>query len=381
MMKKAVSSEMILTAGLLIAVGITMLQIRRVFLSEEMLAQSEVVASFASDLENIVKKSMAVTGDANFVYRPTLKKYTLEIKDRKVEIQDMTSGKSSFFLVYGIKTVPNRFENSRTIYVIKKNGLLLISNGECKKEGSGCLYSIECCDSAGYCWGDTESFFECKSMCADAGKYANDRNSCCSGFLDVENRKCEIPPIITTPTAPSNIQISWPIDDHEKYGVTSCFGWRTLNIDNLNIDKFHAGIDLGTPEGTDVRAAEAGKVVGIRNRDASFPILSGYGNYVMIEHVAPDSTRYYTLYAHLRCSGVLVALDDIVSKGQIIGKSGGNDNCRGFSTGEHLHFQVMKGGNKEENSFNPCLYLEECPCPTKCESYEQKEDVNKCPRS
>lgn len=103
--------------------------------------------------------------------------------------------------------------------------------------------------------------------------------------------------------------------------VTSHFGTRRF--------RFHYGIDLKLNTGDPVVSAFAGKV-----RIIDFE-ARGYGHYVVIRH----DNGLETVYAHL--SRVLVALDQTVEAGEVIGL-GGNT---GRSTGPHLHFEVRFLGN------------------------------------
>ena len=77
------------------------------------------------------------------------------------------------------------------------------------------------------------------------------------------------------------------------------------------------------PEGTDILAVDSGVVIEVYND------TDGYGKYVKIMHMWGES-----LYAHL--SEQLVSVNDTVSGGQLIGKSGNTGN----STGPHLHFAM-----------------------------------------
>lgn len=107
--------------------------------------------------------------------------------------------------------------------------------------------------------------------------------------------------------------------------VSSKFGWR---LDPLSGEtKFHQGVDIAVAYGHDVKAAADGIVsfAGVQN---------GYGNTVVIDHGGGRQTRY----AHL--SQELVRAGDVVSEGQVLGKSGNS----GRSTGPHLHFEMLLNG-------------------------------------
>ncbi|MBI3396106.1 MAG: peptidoglycan DD-metalloendopeptidase family protein, partial [Spirochaetia bacterium] len=90
--------------------------------------------------------------------------------------------------------------------------------------------------------------------------------------------------------------------------------------------QMHAGLDL---------AAYYANVAASRNGQVSFAgYLGSYGNAIVIEHEA----GFKTLYAHL--SKVYVKAGQFVTAGSIIGVSGNT----GFSTGPHLHFEIIKNG-------------------------------------
>jgi len=93
--------------------------------------------------------------------------------------------------------------------------------------------------------------------------------------------------------------------------------------------KWHNGIDIGSPVGTPVLAAEEGTVVAVGNQDA-YCYRGAYGKFIVIRH----KNNLATLYAHL--SRQIVAKGDAIKRGQIIGYSGST----GYSTGPHLHFIV-----------------------------------------
>ena len=96
----------------------------------------------------------------------------------------------------------------------------------------------------------------------------------------------------------------------------------------LGVMKFHNGIDLAAPSGSDILAAYDGQVVA-----ASYS--ASMGNYVMIDH----GNELYTIYMH--ASALHVNKGDVVVKGQKIAAVGST----GRSTGPHLHFGVRLNGN------------------------------------
>ena len=115
----------------------------------------------------------------------------------------------------------------------------------------------------------------------------------------------------------------WPLAT--KGRISSPFGNRMHPI--LKENRFHSGMDIAVPSGTEVRAADRGKVL-ISGWNG------GYGYYIAIDH----GNGLSTAYAHN--SRLLVKEGDLVAQGQAIAKSGST----GLSTGPHLHFEVRKEG-------------------------------------
>jgi len=108
------------------------------------------------------------------------------------------------------------------------------------------------------------------------------------------------------------------------FPVTSEFGSRSSPCASCSSN--HAGIDIGTPIGTPVRAADGGRVL-----YAGW--LSGYGKTMIVEH----ANGRMTLYAHL--DSMDVSAGTSVRQGQAIARSGQS----GLGTGPHLHFEVLEG--------------------------------------
>ena len=98
----------------------------------------------------------------------------------------------------------------------------------------------------------------------------------------------------------------------------------------------HPGIDIGVPTGTQIHAADSGRVT-IAGWEG------GYGNYTCIQHTATMST----CYGHQE--RILVSVGQSVSQGQVIGIS----DCTGLCFGPHLHFEVRINGTP----VNPLNYL------------------------
>jgi len=96
----------------------------------------------------------------------------------------------------------------------------------------------------------------------------------------------------------------------------------------------HYGNDYGVPTGTEVAACAGGKVVMAEDR-----ISTGWS--VVVEHLP----GLYSLYYHM--SELSVKEGDMVSQGQLLGKSG----ATGLATGPHLHWEVRLNGSAVRPEF------------------------------
>lgn len=111
--------------------------------------------------------------------------------------------------------------------------------------------------------------------------------------------------------------------------ISSLFGYRRHPI--YKTTKFHSGVDYAAPKGTAIYASGNGIVEMAR-------YVNGYGNYVKIRH----NSEYETAYGHMQrfASGIRPGIR--VKKGQIIGYVGNT----GRSTGPHLHFEILRNGQR-----------------------------------
>jgi len=136
------------------------------------------------------------------------------------------------------------------------------------------------------------------------------------------------PPAPTEPPRPrvkTDAELLWPIVGP----INSPFGPRW--------GKFHAGIDIGSPQYQEVVAALDGEVI---YADATKGPL---GKAVVLQH----GSGLRTVYAHL--SIIIAHEGDTVRQGEPIGGVGET----GRTTGPHLHFEVRKNGI----ALNPDDYL------------------------
>jgi murein DD-endopeptidase MepM/ murein hydrolase activator NlpD len=125
-------------------------------------------------------------------------------------------------------------------------------------------------------------------------------------------------------SSPSSSGLIWPVNGP----VVSGFGMRW--------GRMHEGIDIAVGYGTPIHAAASGTVI-------FSGWMSGYGNFVIIDHGGGMATAY----GHQ--SSIAVGGGQSVSQGQVIGYVG----CTGHCFGPHLHFEVRINGS----AVDPLGYL------------------------
>ena len=132
------------------------------------------------------------------------------------------------------------------------------------------------------------------------------------------------------------------------YKYVSGFGTRMHPI--YKTLRTHTGIDLVAPTGTKIYATGDGVVT-------SAKFERGYGKAIVINH----GYQYQSMYAH--CSEILVHQGQKVKRGEVIGLVGDT----GVSTGSHLHYEIIKGGQK----VNPINYFLNDLSPSEFEEIRQ----------
>ena len=121
--------------------------------------------------------------------------------------------------------------------------------------------------------------------------------------------------------SPSDRNFLWPANSKR---ITQYYHWR------------HHAVDIGDKNGAPIYAARAGRV----ERSGW---STGYGYNIVINH----GGGIKTLYAH--ASKLYVKHGQQVSQGEVIGAIGST----GWSTGPHVHFEIIINGSK----VNPLSYL------------------------
>lgn len=123
--------------------------------------------------------------------------------------------------------------------------------------------------------------------------------------------------------------------------ITSAYGWRTDPFNGKR--EQHPGIDI-VGEDYNIRSAMDGTVVISQIVTDKSNVTSQWGNYVCV--LGDDGNYIY--YCHM--AERRVTTGQRVSAGDILGIMGST----GYSTGDHLHFEVRSGTNVV---LDPAAYL------------------------
>lgn len=122
--------------------------------------------------------------------------------------------------------------------------------------------------------------------------------------------------------------------------------------------EMHAGADFAGPRGTPIYAAYDGVVVAAADSG-----VGGFGGWVVLTHTINGET-VQTTYGHMDPGMVHVSVGDQVHAGQHIADMGSS----GYSTGPHLHFEVLPGDSRltgagSSGSIDPLPWLEDAVQP------------------
>ena len=155
--------------------------------------------------------------------------------------------------------------------------------------------------------------------------------------LDVPVRSCvisterkklsETKPVAALVESVGDYGFCWPLDKSYHQYVSSYWG----------DGRGHRAVDIAGHVGIPILSVLDGVVVSINDSG------TGYGQHFVIDH----GNGIQTLYAH--CSCIYVKIGEKVSRGEVVGLVGST----GYSTGPHLHFEVILNGER----VNPCRYL------------------------
>ena len=144
--------------------------------------------------------------------------------------------------------------------------------------------------------------------------YTQTKTTTYTGFSAIKD-------IITSSAPVSANKMAWPTEGTR---ISQYYSWR------------HTGLDIANKSGTPIYSSD----------DVTISLAgwgTGYGNQILVDHGGGKKTRY----AHL--SKFYVKVGDKVSKGQVIAAMGNT----GWSTGPHLHFEVIINNTK----YNPLNYI------------------------
>jgi murein DD-endopeptidase MepM/ murein hydrolase activator NlpD len=143
------------------------------------------------------------------------------------------------------------------------------------------------------------------------------------------------PQTVTPAPAPAPVQpeAKAPVQEPEETASLSAsnFRWpaRGRVIAGFGANGGNEGINIAVPEGTPVKAAEAGTVTYAGSE------VKGYGNLILIRH----DNGFVSAYAHN--ASLNVKRGEQVKRGQVIATSGQTGNV----TSPQLHFELRKGAS------------------------------------
>mgnify|MGYP001206229789 FL=1 len=129
----------------------------------------------------------------------------------------------------------------------------------------------------------------------------------------------------------NQVEILDPITGEVTYTINQAMYWPTtgvvtleFGVPHLPYQILHTGIDIANNKGTNITPFMGGTVT------YAAETKTGYGKHIIIDH----GNNITSLYGHL--DKILVYKGQTVTTDQVIGLMG----TTGWSTGNHLHFQI-----------------------------------------
>ncbi|MEK6852367.1 MAG: M23 family metallopeptidase, partial [Nanoarchaeota archaeon] len=143
-----------------------------------------------------------------------------------------------------------------------------------------------------------------------------------------------------------NPELTWPTN---VLTVNACYGM----LDS----RFYDAIDIPATRGTEVFVAADGVVVALQSecKEGELKCGNGYGNFILLRH----STNLFSLYSHLSDLMNFVEPGKVVSKGQLIARTGYTGNTMEEEI-PHLTFMIYTSTSAieaGERGKNPVCYI------------------------
>lgn len=162
-----------------------------------------------------------------------------------------------------------------------------------------------------------------------------------------------------------NLKLLLPFPSESSYAVLQGYDGTFSHNESCH----NEALDFDLPEGSDITAAAAGRVIALKEDSDTGGASLDYANdanYVMIDH----GGGYYSASLHLCLGCVDVAAGDVVTQGQVIGRSGNT----GYSTAPHLHFEMRQWSDYCSASYGFYDVSETGGIPLQGKSYASAND-------
>ena len=140
----------------------------------------------------------------------------------------------------------------------------------------------------------------------------------------------------------SNNEFAWPIPNYHK--ISSYFGYRISPTSGAS--KYHSGIDIPAPEGTNIYSSSAGKVIFLDFNGANgYTLMIENKNKIFsYSHISPKFIVNVgdTIFQSQLIANVVPKCIENIPNNPYIDSCGRQTN--GATTGCHLHFSVKIDG-------------------------------------